>query len=276
VTNDDGIESPALLPLLRALGALEGAEVVALVPDRERSWVGKAITRFDEIEVRTERRDGLEILTCSAFPADCANLGIHSVFEAPPDLVVSGINIGLNSGSAFVSSSGTVGAAAEAAIAGVPALAFSMGPLRMDATWGERARSQEGLGAWHEAAAISAAIVSRVRHRALPDHVDLLNVNIPEGAGRDAPVVVTGVMPTRYHGLFSADARPGRFAHRFQGWFPVIGDALSGDCEALERGAISITPLQVHRGVEIAAELRKRREAPLVGDDPDAEAAESE
>ena len=95
VTNDDGFESPALLPLLRALGG-EHRRVHALVPNGERSWIGKAVTRFDPIAVEARRLEDVLIHTATGTPADCVNLGVHSVFEERPDLVVSGINVGLN------------------------------------------------------------------------------------------------------------------------------------------------------------------------------------
>jgi 5'-nucleotidase len=96
VTNDDGVDSPALLPLIRELRALGPIRVA--VPASERSWIGKAISRWDEIEVRTLVRDGIEIVAVDGYPADCTNLAVHSLFGEPPDLVVSGVNIGLNIG----------------------------------------------------------------------------------------------------------------------------------------------------------------------------------
>src|SRR6185295_873690 len=97
-----------------------------VVPHVERSWVGKSISRFDVIRVEKGERDGISLYTATGTPADCASLAIHTLFPERPDLVVSGITLGLNFGLAFLLSSGTVGAAIEASIAGVPALAFSL------------------------------------------------------------------------------------------------------------------------------------------------------
>ena len=99
VTNDDGIDSPALLPLARELAKLGRVRVV--VPDGERSWIGKAISRWDELRVTRTERGGMEIFAVGGFPADCTNLGVHSLFDTPPELVVSGVNIGLNVGLGF-------------------------------------------------------------------------------------------------------------------------------------------------------------------------------
>ena len=133
VTNDDGIDSPALLPLVRELAAL--ARVRVVVPDTERSWIGKAISRWDELRVARLEREGIEIHAVGGFPADCTNLGVHSLFDGPPELVVSGVNIGLNTGLGFFLSSGTVGAAMEGWIAGIPAIALSVGRPGDDRAW---------------------------------------------------------------------------------------------------------------------------------------------
>ncbi|MCJ7726202.1 MAG: 5'/3'-nucleotidase SurE, partial [Acidimicrobiia bacterium] len=112
VTNDDGVDAKALVPLARALGDLATVRVVA--PDGERSWIGKAITRHQPLHVESIERGGLEMLSCSGTPADCVQLGIHTLFDEPPALVVSGINLGYNHGTGSLHTSGTVGAVLEA------------------------------------------------------------------------------------------------------------------------------------------------------------------
>jgi broad specificity polyphosphatase/5'/3'-nucleotidase SurE len=89
--------------------------------------VAKAITRFDPVKVEKRVVDGYEVHACSGYPADCVQLGIHVLFPLKPDIVVSGVNIGYNHGTAYLQSSGTAAAALEAGIAGVPAIAFSTG-----------------------------------------------------------------------------------------------------------------------------------------------------
>jgi 5'-nucleotidase len=75
------------------------------------------------------------VFAVGGFPADCTNLGVHSLFDTPPELVVSGVNIGLNVGLGFFLSSGTVGAAMEGWIAGIPAIALSVGRVGEDRAW---------------------------------------------------------------------------------------------------------------------------------------------
>ena len=92
VTNDDGVDSPALRPLIRALAEL--GEVRAVVPAEERSWISKAITRWDRVRARRVQSDGFEIVAIEGgYPADCTNLAVHSLYDEPPEAVVSGINL---------------------------------------------------------------------------------------------------------------------------------------------------------------------------------------
>ncbi|HDK45047.1 MAG TPA: 5'/3'-nucleotidase SurE, partial [Actinobacteria bacterium] len=157
LTNDDGADSPALLPFAHALKEI--AEVRVVVPDRERSWIGKAITRFGEIRVRRTVLEGIEVAVADGFPADCTQLGVHSLFGTRPDMVVSGINIGLNDSLAFFLSSGTAGAAAEGWIAGISAFAFSTGVTSDHRSWAERVWAGDDADLWPRAAKISVDIV---------------------------------------------------------------------------------------------------------------------
>jgi len=125
LTNDDSWDSPLFELVMNYLQDM--GEVKAIVPAEEQSWKGKAMTRFGSLQL--EKRDGFacETYTLSGTPADCANFGIYHLFEGKPDLIISGINMGSNTGLGYVSSSGTVGAAIEANLAGIPAVALSQG-----------------------------------------------------------------------------------------------------------------------------------------------------
>ncbi len=206
VTNDDGYGSPSLVPLIRALAAL--APVRAVVPDRERSWIGKAITRWEDVRVERADREGCEIWRTSGSPADCTQLGVHALFESPPELVVSGINLGFNHGLAFFLSSGTVGGAVEGWIAGLPAIALSSGVLADHEGWAAEARLPAARAGWERAAALSAELVARVRQRGWPRGVDLLNVNFPFGAGPETPRELTELGRVGYDRVFYR-AQPG-------------------------------------------------------------------
>jgi 5'-nucleotidase len=163
LTNDDGIHAPGLWALQRAFSARHQVTVVA--PDRERSAVSHGITlhqpiRFEKIRVN----GGPPGFAVNGTPADCVKLGLAELLDTPPELVVSGINPGANVG-VNVNYSGTVAAAKEAAMAGIPAMAVSIiapGDRHVDAV----ARFAESLA-------------RRVMAWGLPGGT-FLNVNFPD------------------------------------------------------------------------------------------------
>lgn len=124
LTNDDGIHAPGLWALQHVFSARHQVTVVA--PDRERSAVGHGITLHQPIRFQKTRINGSQTgFSVNGTPADCVKLGLAELLETPPELVVSGINPGANVG-INVNYSGTVAAAKEAAMAGIPAMAVSI------------------------------------------------------------------------------------------------------------------------------------------------------
>lgn len=123
LTNDDSHGMPFLGFLMEYLEKI--ASVQVLVPAQEQSWKSKSRCSEKRLQLSSVQYCGREIYTLSGSPADCANIGIYHLFRGKPDLVVSGLNVGRNASLSFILSSGTVGAALEANIAGLPAVAFS-------------------------------------------------------------------------------------------------------------------------------------------------------
>src|SRR5512137_1552183 len=124
LTNDDGIYAQGLAALYRELS--KDAECLVVAPEIEQSAVGHAITIFRPLMVRKARKDGAFLgYAVAGTPADCVKIGIRELAEQPVDLVISGINRGANVG-INVLYSGTVSAATEAVILGVPSLAISL------------------------------------------------------------------------------------------------------------------------------------------------------
>jgi 5'-nucleotidase len=260
VTNDDGIDSPALLPLLRALSELGPLRTV--VPSGERSWISKAISRWSDVRVERLVREGFEIVAVDGFPADCTNLGVHTLFDSPPDLVVAGINLGLNTGLGWFLSSGTVGAAAEARIARLPALAFSVGVPGDDRTWKSDPARLRSAETWRRAAALCADVVRAVGEVGFPSDTDLLNVNFPLGAGPETRRVVTRVASLGYAALFASKG-DGVFAHTANGKLVGSDRHDETDVGALDRGWVSITPVRLASPAALPSGVRSRLERPI-------------
>ena len=255
LTNDDGVDSPALLPFARALSALAPVRVV--VPDRERSWIGKAISRWDELTTQQVEREGLELVCVSGSPADCVNLASHKLLPAPPDLVISGVNLGLNTGAGFFLSSGTVGAAMEGWIAGIPSLAFSVGSVSR-----EQARQSQASGDdfWQRAAGLSADIAASIHGLGYPRQADLISVNFPPQADLSTPRVITRLARVGYRGLF-VESEAGRFRHDYRG--EIHSDAPpadDSDVAVVSSGCVSITPVRLTADVSLDPTQREALE----------------
>lgn len=253
VTNDDGIESPALVPLVRALEAL--GPVRAVVPDRERSWIGKAVSRWEPVRVERADRDGCALWKTTGFPADCTQLGIHTLFDEKPSLVVSGINLGFNHGLAFFCSSGTVGAAIEAWIADVPALAVSTGHWEDHATWAGEALEPEARAGWDEAAALAAELAATALEHGLPEGADLLSANFHWGCTRRSPRRLTRLARVGYGRVFQP-AADGRYVHEFGGMLRREPSLAGSDLAATRQHTVSLTPVRLAHSEQPSAAER--------------------
>ncbi|SMO33038.1 5'/3'-nucleotidase SurE [Solitalea koreensis] len=131
VTNDDGITAPGIKVLMEVMAEL--GDVVVVAPDAPQSAMGHAVTiakplRLDKVNIY----DGIDMYQSSGTPVDCVKLAVNKVLHKKPDLLVSGINHGYNS-SINVIYSGTMSAAMEGAIEGIPSIGFSLGDFRQDA-----------------------------------------------------------------------------------------------------------------------------------------------
>lgn len=184
LTNDDGIDSPGIAALRRAVDGL--GDVHTIAPDRNNSAVARGITITRALQLAPARfGDGFSGLACDGTPSDCVRVGLLGARVPEPDLVLSGINLGANLGT-DITYSGTVGAAMEAALRGKPALAFSVEALQP--------------GWLDEAEPIVRALVADVIAHGLPRH-SILNVNLP-----DRPFsAMAGIRPARLGGASCRD-----------------------------------------------------------------------
>tara|TARA_R110001592_G_scaffold6720_1_gene36110 strand:+ start:919 stop:1680 length:762 start_codon:yes stop_codon:yes gene_type:complete len=123
VVNDDGITAPGILSLIEVVKEFGTITVVA--PDKPQSGMGHAVTLNNTIRVDKTTKDGVDYFSCSGTPVDCVKIAVNKLMTQRPDLIVSGINHGSNS-SINVIYSGTMSAAVEGALEGIPSLGFSL------------------------------------------------------------------------------------------------------------------------------------------------------
>jgi len=164
VTNDDGINAPGIAALIEVMKTL--GEVVIIAPDKPQSGMGHAITINSTIRINKRNTyDVKEEYSCSGTPVDCIKFGVNKIMDRKPDLCVSGINHGTNM-SINVIYSGTMSAAVEGAIEGIPSIGFSLSDYTIDADFTASKK-------------IVQTIAEKVLQNGLPEGV-CLNVNIPK------------------------------------------------------------------------------------------------
>jgi 5'-nucleotidase len=229
--NDDGIHARGIAELHQAIAHLGELQVCA--PATERSAAGHAITIFDPIRTMpVEIGNGFSGIAVDGTPADCVKLAVSFLHkDSPPDLVVSGINLGSNTGISVLYS-GTVSAASEAAILGVPAVAISL------CTYQDPQ--------WETAARVAADIVAKVAANPLPDGV-LLNVNIPNlPYGRIKGIRAAQMGRSRFIEKFSEHRDPrGNFYYWLDGDMKMLDDNAETDERLVKEGYVSLTPIHI-------------------------------
>lgn len=202
LTNDDSHDSPLFHFAIDALKPL--GELHIAVPATEQSWKGKAMTRFGNLYAERISIHGNDAWSISGTPADCVNLAIYNLLETKPDLIVSGTNIGKNTGLSFMFSSGTVGACLEANIAGIPALALSQ-ELKPEQffQWGEKREFDPATMVRLEE--ISSKFIPHVWQSLAMDKLKeavTWNVNLPLNDQTTPKIVKTRLGHTFYAGCF--------------------------------------------------------------------------
>jgi 5'-nucleotidase len=230
VTNDDGITAPPLLPLKQGLDKV--AETVVVAPDHNWSASGHPKTMHKPLRAEhVTLADGSPAISCSGAPPDCVALALLGIIERKPDLIVSGINMSANLGYDILYS-GTVAAAVEGVVSGIPAIAFSIEtPLPEDYTG---------------PAAFAAHLVQVVERHGLPADT-LLNVNFPAVPWNE----VKGVAITRLGRRVYLDELVSRTDPRGRPYYWIGGNPPSGvpdsgtDIGAVTNGYISITPVHL-------------------------------
>jgi len=240
-TNDDGVYSEGIRLLARELARF--AEVVVVSPDREQSATGHSLTltrplRMQKLEEGWYAVDGT--------PTDCVNLAVLWLLrETPPDLIVSGINFGLNVGD-DVTYSGTVSATFEGSLLGVPSIAFSQ-------------EIAEGFSFARSSVLAASFVESLLREPELPTDL-ILNVNFPANGAHGVRLTRLGKRVYRQVVTENVDPR-GRKYYWISGT-PEWQEDPGTDHEAVQTGWVSVTPLHLdltdYRGLETYAAIAAR------------------
>ena len=228
ISNDDGVHARGIKVLRKALEEI--ADVTVVAPDRERSGASHSLTM--DVPLRTHQiRDN--IIGVDGTPTDCVLLALKVLFSEPPDLVISGINRGANMGD-DVTYSGTIAAAMEATLMGVPAMAVSL------------CRCESGAYDYEASAEVARDVALMVLERGLPEGT-LLNVNVPNVPREE----LTGVEVARQGKQVYEEAVVEKQDPRGRTYYWIGGQLTSWEPEpdtdyaAVSQGRVSITPIHL-------------------------------
>ncbi|MBU3681536.1 MAG: 5'/3'-nucleotidase SurE [Flavobacterium sp.] len=231
VTNDDGITAPGIRALIAVMSEI--GDVVVVAPDKPQSAMGHAITINNTLYVHKTSATGASITEyhCSGTPVDCIKLGVNEILDIKPNLCVSGINHGSNS-SINVIYSGTMSAAVEAGIEGIPAIGFSL----LDYDWNAD---------FEPAKYYAKKIALEVLANGLPKGV-VLNVNIPKLAASE----IKGIKIARQANALWLEKFDKRKTPQGKDYYWLTGEFVNHDKGtdtdewALANGYVSVVPVQ--------------------------------
>jgi 5'-nucleotidase len=231
VTNDDGISAPGIRTLISAMNEL--GDVIVVAPDSPQSAMGHAITINSTLQCNQVKiDDGPQIeYSCSGTPADCVKLGINEILDIKPDICVSGVNHGSNS-SINVIYSGTMSAAVEASIEGIPAIGFSL----LDYSW---------TANFNEIKKYLINITKQALLNGIPKG-NALNVNFPKLKEKD----IKGIKICRQANAYWVEKFDKRVNPQGKEYYWLTGEFINKDNGhdsdewALANGFISIVPVK--------------------------------
>jgi len=230
LSNDDGIYAPGIFHLYEAIKDLGDVTVVA--PSTERSAVGHAITLSDPLKTRMVERNGRPFgYAVGGTPADCVKLAVSCLMPQPPDFVLSGINHGPNPGISIIYS-GTVSAATEGTILGIPSMAISIDTF--------------GDAQWATAAGVARNLTQQLAKHGLPPDT-LLNVNVPNLPPSELRGYrVTRMGRSRFVEVFDRREDPrGNVYYWMGGEMELVDEREGSDIHALRDGYVSLSPIGI-------------------------------
>lgn len=232
VTNDDGIASPGIKILAEMLGPMGDVYVVA--PESEQSAVAHALTLHRPLKVE---RSGKKTFYINGTPTDCVIIAVNKILDQKPDIIVSGINNGANLGD-DITYSGTVAAAIEGTLLGIPSIAVSL--VRNDNHSGYRTL----VSRFKAAANFAKEIAGKVLNNGLPADT-LLNVNVPFSEEMRGVKITKQGKLVYDNGIQEVHDPRGRKCYWIGGGVPQWEPGENTDFEAVQGGYISVTPVHL-------------------------------
>ncbi len=253
VTNDDSVQSVGLTDLARAVS--KHADVIIVAPEQPQSATALSLTFHKPLRVTKVKRAEFDCYAVSGTPGDCVMIGVNKVLPRRPDLVVSGINIGDNNTFQDILASGTVAAALESAITGIPAVAFSM-EVGEDSLFALEYDQPD----FSTQAQVAGAIVGDVLEYGMPGGAEILNVNFPSKMEPSTDILLTEVGRRKYTDKVIVRKDP-----RGRAYYWLFGERLSSfpprtDADAvITEKKVSITPIVLNMSGPVTDSLERLR-----------------
>jgi len=243
VSNDDGVYAAGLQAAAKSVQDL--GQVIVAAPSGQKSGVGRSVSVFEPLRYAEVNLNGFHAYAVTGTPVDSVIIGIFAIMKGElPDLCVSGINVGENISTDTVTTSGTIGAALEAASYGIPSIAASIQAVDQGDKF-----DMHHHGAKHSfavATKVLRRVADRVLEHGLPGGVDVLNLNVPVDATEDTEIVVTRLARK----IFRTTVQE-RFDPRGRPYYWIDGELICCDAEGTDVQTIyqdrkiSLTPLSL-------------------------------
>ncbi|WP_405285138.1 5'/3'-nucleotidase SurE [Methanobrevibacter sp.] len=240
ISNDDGITASGILAAKKAVDEL--CETYVVAPEHQQSGIGHALTLNEPLRINERTlRDGSKGYGVTGTPTDAVTLALFEIMDEKPDIMISGINTGFNLGKAELTTSGTIGAAIEAASFNIPAIAISQEVTRDDIKFdtGEVEIDFDFAGKMLK------KIAKIILKKGLPEGIDLLNVNIPANPINEEFEVVT-LGKRMYVPIIEKRLDPREKPYYWIGGDPYESDVPGTDGHALRKyQKTTVTPLKI-------------------------------
>ncbi len=240
ISNDDGVTASGIFAAKKAVENL--CDTCVIAPETQQSGIGHAITLYEPLRVNEYTlKDGSVGYGVSGTPTDAVTIGLFEILDETPDIMISGINTGFNLGQAELTTSGTLGAAIEAASFGIPTIAISQEVVRDDIKF----ENGEIEIDFDFAAKMLNKLVKIVLKKGLPEGIDLLNVNIPENP-IDEEFEVVKLGKRMYTPIIHKRLDPRDKPYYWIGGEPYVSDEPGSDGYELRKSQkATITPLKL-------------------------------